>query len=111
MASKTSSVRGYNPLTPPNLLQHEIPQTVKSKETVLTGRNEAVAVVQGTDPRNRLFVVIGPCSIHDPPAALEYCDKLVGLKQKYQDDLLIVMRSYLEKPRTTVGWKDRKSVV
>jgi 3-deoxy-7-phosphoheptulonate synthase len=99
------SVRGYNPLTSPHLLQHEIPQTAKSRETVLTGRNEAEAVVQGTDPRNRLLVVIGPCSIHDPSAALEYCDKLVALKRKYQDDLLIVMRSYLEKPRTTVGWK------
>jgi 3-deoxy-7-phosphoheptulonate synthase len=104
-ASESLSVRGYNPLTSPHLLQHEIPQTVKSKETVLAGRDEAVAVVQGTDSRNRLLVVIGPCSIHDPPAALEYCDKLIALKRKYEDDLLIVMRSYLEKPRTTVGWK------
>jgi 3-deoxy-7-phosphoheptulonate synthase len=103
--SESLSVSGYTPLTPPNLLQHEIPQTVKSRETVLAGRNEAVAVVQGTDPRNRLLVVIGPCSIHDPAAALEYCDKLVVLKRKHEDDLLIIMRSYLEKPRTTVGWK------
>jgi 3-deoxy-7-phosphoheptulonate synthase len=100
-----SSVRGYNPLTPPDLLQHEIPQTPKSQETVLLGRNESVAIVNGTDPNRRLLVVIGPCSIHDPVAALEYCDKLVALKTKYKDDLLIVMRSYLEKPRTTVGWK------
>jgi 3-deoxy-7-phosphoheptulonate synthase len=92
-------------LTPPDLLQHEIPQSAKSKQTVLDGRNEAVAVVQGTDPNGRLLVVIGPCSIHDPAAALDYCDKLVQLKQKYSQDLLIVMRSYLEKPRTTVGWK------
>lgn len=49
--------------------------------------------------------MIGPCSIHDPEAALVYCDKLLELKRKYEDDLLIVMRSYLEKPRTTVGWK------
>lgn len=59
----------------------------------------------GTDERQRLLVIIGPCSIHDPAAALEYCDKLLTLKEKYNDDLLIVMRSYLEKPRTTVGWK------
>jgi 3-deoxy-7-phosphoheptulonate synthase len=98
-------VRGYNPLTPPDLLQSEIPQTPKSKETVISGRNESVAVVNGTDENQRLLVVIGPCSIHDPPAALEYCDNLVKLKAKYKDDLLIVMRSYLEKPRTTVGWK------
>ncbi|KAI9714461.1 MAG: Phospho-2-dehydro-3-deoxyheptonate aldolase amt16 [Bogoriella megaspora] len=98
-------IKGFNPLTPPDLLQHEIPQTPQSKETVLRGRNEAVDIVQGTDERNRLLVVIGPCSIHDPDAALEYCDRLLKLKQKYKDELLIVMRSYLEKPRTTVGWK------
>lgn len=98
-------IRGYNPLTPPDLLQHEIPQTEKSKATVLTGRNEAVEIVQGKDSQRRLLVVIGPCSIHDPKAALDYCDRLLALKEKYKDDLLIVMRSYLEKPRTTVGWK------
>ncbi|KAH8602967.1 phospho-2-dehydro-3-deoxyheptonate aldolase-like protein [Bisporella sp. PMI_857] len=96
-------IRGYNPLTPPDLLQHEILQSAKSKETVIQGRNEAEAVVTGKD--DRLLVVIGPCSIHDPAAALEYCDKLLSLKAKYKDELLIVMRSYLEKPRTTVGWK------
>lgn len=99
------AVRGYNPLTPPNLLQHEIPQTDSSKKTVLESREEAATVVNGTDSRSRLLVIIGPCSIHDPQAALEYCDRLLKLKEKYQDDLLIVMRSYLEKPRTTVGWK------
>jgi 3-deoxy-7-phosphoheptulonate synthase len=90
-------------LTPPNLLQHEIPQTARSKETVLQARDESVNIVQGKD--SRLLVVIGPCSIHDPQAAMEYCEKLMKEKEKYQDDLLIVMRSYLEKPRTTVGWK------
>ena len=98
-------IRGYNPLTPPDLLQSEIPQTSASKATVVQGRNEAVSVVQGTDPQRRLLVVVGPCSIHDPDAALKYCDQLLKLKEKYQDALLIVMRSYLEKPRTTVGWK------
>lgn len=98
-------IRGYNPLTPPDLLQHEIPQTAKSKETVVNSRNEAADVVHGRDAQRRLMVVIGPCSIHDPKAALEYCDRLLALKEKYRDDLLIVMRAYLEKPRTTVGWK------
>jgi 3-deoxy-7-phosphoheptulonate synthase len=98
-------IRGYSPLPAPNYLQHQIPQTSNSKNTVLKGRKEAVAVVQGTDPQARLLVVIGPCSIHDPVAALEYCDRLLKLKEKYEKDLLIVMRSYLEKPRTTVGWK------
>jgi 3-deoxy-7-phosphoheptulonate synthase len=62
-------------------------------------------VVQNTDPQHRLLIIVGPCSIHDPVSALDYCDRLLKLKAKYQDDLVIVMRSYLEKPRTTVGWK------
>lgn len=98
-------IRGMTPLTPPDLLQHEIRQSSASKETVLKGRNDAVDVVQGVDPNRRLLVVVGPCSIHDPEMALEYCDRLLELKKKYEEDLLIVMRSYLEKPRTTIGWK------
>lgn len=98
-------IRGMTPLTPPDLLQHEIRQTDKSKDTVIQGRNEAADVVHGKDKNRRLMVVVGPCSIHDPQMALEYCDRLLELKKKYEDDLLIVMRSYLEKPRTTVGWK------
>jgi 3-deoxy-7-phosphoheptulonate synthase len=93
------------PLTAPDVLQHEIRQTDKSRETVINSRKEAVEVVHGVDEKRRLMVVIGPCSIHDPAMALEYCDRLLELKKKYEDDLLIVMRSYLEKPRTTVGWK------
>ena len=62
-------------------------------------------MVQGKDPEERLLVIVGPCSIHDPVAALEYCDLLLKEKEKHKDDLLIVMRAYLEKPRTSVGWK------
>ncbi|KIW84549.1 glycogen debranching enzyme [Fonsecaea pedrosoi CBS 271.37] len=98
-------IRGYNPLTPPDLLQHEIPQTPASKSTVLAGRSDCVSVVQDRDPLRRLLVIVGPCSIHDPVSALEYCDRLLKMKEKYKDELVIVMRSYLEKPRTTVGWK------
>jgi 3-deoxy-7-phosphoheptulonate synthase len=101
----TNAVRGYNPLTPPNLLQHEISQTKKSLQTVLKAREEATAIVHGNDPAHRILVIVGPCSIHDPDMAMEYCDRLLKLREKYQDALLIVMRSYLEKPRTTVGWK------
>ncbi|KAF4167268.1 hypothetical protein CNMCM6936_005518 [Aspergillus lentulus] len=101
-----SRIRGYNPLTPPNLLQHEIAMTDKSRQTVLQARRDAVSIVHGTDTdKQRLLVVIGPCSIHDPDMALEYCDRLLKMKEKYNDELLIVMRAYLEKPRTTVGWK------
>ncbi|KAI9674410.1 MAG: Phospho-2-dehydro-3-deoxyheptonate aldolase amt16 [Caeruleum heppii] len=109
VGDRTSSedwrVRGYNPLTPPDLLQHEINQTARSKDTVIQSRSEAVQIVQGTDPKERLLIIIGPCSIHDPAAAKDYCTRLLQQKEKYKDELLIVMRSYLEKPRTTVGWK------
>ncbi|KAI5202507.1 hypothetical protein AUEXF2481DRAFT_37621 [Aureobasidium subglaciale EXF-2481] len=104
-SSENWRIRGMTPLTAPDLLQHEIRQSQKSKDTVLKGRDEAAAVVQGKDEKNRLLVVIGPCSLHDPKAALEYCDRLSTLKEKYEDELVIIMRAYLEKPRTTVGWK------
>jgi len=104
-AAEDWRIKGYNPLTPPDLLQHEISQTPESRATVLQGRDEAVAVVNDKDPKHRLLVVVGPCSIHDPEAALAYCDLLLKAKEKHKDELVIVMRSYLEKPRTTVGWK------
>jgi 3-deoxy-7-phosphoheptulonate synthase len=104
-SSEDWRIRGYNPLTSPDLLQHQIPQTAGSKAIVLQGRNEAADIVQGQDSKGRLLVIVGPCSIHDPQAALEYCDRLLKEKEKYKDELCIVMRSYLEKPRTTVGWK------
>jgi 3-deoxy-7-phosphoheptulonate synthase len=72
---------------------------------VIKAREEACAILQSKDPLNRLLVVVGPCSIHDPVAALDYAHRLLALKKKYENDLLIVMRAYLEKPRTTVGWK------
>ncbi|ODQ68439.1 synthase [Nadsonia fulvescens var. elongata DSM 6958] len=96
-------IRGYDPLTPPDLLQHEFPLTEKSKESVIRGRDSAAAILDGKD--DRLLVVVGPCSIHDPAAALDYCSKLKALSEKLSGDLHIVMRAYLEKPRTTVGWK------
>ena len=94
-----------NPLTPPDLLQHEIPQNSASKATVITARDEAADILHNRDPRSRLLIVIGPCSIHDPSSALEYAKRLKSLKEKHTNELLIVMRAYLEKPRTTVGWK------
>ena len=71
----------------------------------MASRDEAAAIVQGSDPNQRLLVIIGPCSIHDPAAALDYCTRLLTMREKYGSELFIVMRSYLEKPRTTVGWK------
>ena len=66
-------------------------------------RREIEAVIEGRDPR--LLVVVGPCSIHDPAAGLEYAERLRSIADRYADDLCITMRVYFEKPRTTVGWK------
>ncbi|KAK3952001.1 hypothetical protein QBC32DRAFT_151514 [Pseudoneurospora amorphoporcata] len=96
-------VEGQDPLIPPALLISEIPITDAALQTVVKGRKEAVNVIMGKD--DRLLVVVGPCSLHDPATALEYCSKLKALSEKLKDDLVIVMRAYLEKPRTTVGWK------
>lgn len=96
-------VRGYDPLTPPDLLQHELPLTEKSQQNIIRGREAVCDILNGKD--DRLIVVVGPCSIHDPEAALEYCQKLSALEKKLNGELQIVMRAYLEKPRTTVGWK------
>lgn len=70
---------------------------------MLKGRKEAVKIVKQED--DRLLVIVGPCSLHDPATAVEYCGRLVQLADKLKDDLCIIMRAYLEKPRTTVGWK------
>ncbi|KAF2687130.1 phospho-2-dehydro-3-deoxyheptonate aldolase-like protein [Lentithecium fluviatile CBS 122367] len=96
-------VLGYDPLIPPALLSAEIPITPKSEETVLQGRKEAIQIITQKD--DRLLVMVGPCSIHDPAMALEYCQRLKALADKLSTDIQIIMRAYLEKPRTTVGWK------
>lgn len=98
-----SSVEGQDPLIQPALLIQEIPVTEDSLQTVLKGRRDAAEIVMGQN--DRLLVVVGPCSIHDPATALEYADRLKALSEKLSDDLCIIMRAYLEKPRTTVGWK------
>lgn len=96
-------ISGYNPLTPPDLLQSEFPLKPINEKVILKGREDAVKILEGKD--DRLLIVIGPCSIHDPKAALEYCDRLAKLNESVKGELHIVMRAYLEKPRTTVGWK------
>ena len=94
---------GYDPLIPPALLASELPASQQSMRTVLYGRRDCAKVLSQED--DRLLVMVGPCSIHDPATAIEYCQRLKGMADKLQDDLLIIMRAYLEKPRTTVGWK------
>ena len=91
------------PLLPPAILVEEIPVSERAAE-VVTGTRQAVAdALEGQDPR--LVVVVGPCSIHDPEAARAYARRLVPLRERYQDHLILLMRCYFEKPRTSVGWK------
>lgn len=96
-------ITGYSPLIAPDLLQSEIPLSEASKKNIIEGREAASAILEGRD--DRVIVVVGPCSIHDPEAALEYNRRLAEFNEKVKGDLLIVQRAYLEKPRTTVGWK------
>ncbi|KJZ78563.1 Phospho-2-dehydro-3-deoxyheptonate aldolase, tyrosine-inhibited [Hirsutella minnesotensis 3608] len=103
LVADDTRVLGQDPLIPPALLTSEIPLPDKAVQTVIKGRNDAADIVMGRN--DRLLVVVGPCSIHDPETALEYSARLKELSDKLGDDLCIVMRAYLEKPRTTVGWK------
>lgn len=96
-------ITGYSPLIAPDLLQSEFPLSEKSYKTIIDGREAASNILKGKD--DRLLVVVGPCSLHDPKAAVDYCQRLSKLNEELKGDLLIVMRAYLEKPRTTVGWK------
>jgi 3-deoxy-7-phosphoheptulonate synthase len=91
------------PLMSPALLHHELPLTAELHDTVLDSRRQVEDVLNGRD--RRLLVVVGPCSVHDPAAAGEYADRLRAEAERLADDLLIVMRVYFEKPRSTVGWK------
>ena len=90
-------------LLPPSQLHDDIPVTTQATRTVSEARRTLAAILSGHDPR--LFVVVGPCSIHDIKAAMEYARKLKALADELKEQLFIVMRVYFEKPRTTVGWK------
>jgi len=90
-------------LLPPVALLERFPASEKASKTVFSGRAAISKIFNHQD--DRLLVVIGPCSIHDPKAAIEYGNRLVKLREKYKDNLEVVMRVYFEKPRTTVGWK------
>lgn len=90
-------------LSTPDQVMQEIPRTLTATRTVTASRNAIHAVLTGAD--DRLIVIVGPCSIHDPAAAVDYASRLAALRESLSDRLEIVMRVYFEKPRTTVGWK------
>jgi 3-deoxy-7-phosphoheptulonate synthase len=96
-------VVGTTEVIAPSSLSFALPITDAAADTVNLGRGSVRRILAGEDPR--LLVVVGPCSIHDPAAALDYARRLRDLAPTYADDLFVVMRTYFEKPRTTVGWK------
>ncbi|MFD4367178.1 3-deoxy-7-phosphoheptulonate synthase [Rhodococcus sp. NPDC058521] len=92
-----------SPLVPPNVVRGELGPDDVASATVRTGRANTVDILNGDD--DRLLVVVGPCSVHDPVAAMDYARRLASKAEELRADLQIVMRVYFEKPRTTLGWK------
>ena len=96
-------IREIKELAPPAHLLREFPCSEKTAELTYNTRQAIHRLLHGSD--DRVLVIIGPCSIHDPKAGLEYARKLVEMRREFERDLVVVMRVYFEKPRTTVGWK------
>jgi 3-deoxy-7-phosphoheptulonate synthase len=105
MFQRTDDLRitQVRPLIPPAILLEEIPISERASNVVASSRDAIADVLKGRD--NRLVVIVGPCSIHDPRAALEYAERLKPLAARYERQLIVAMRTYFEKPRTSVGWK------
>ncbi|MGL5400016.1 MAG: 3-deoxy-7-phosphoheptulonate synthase, partial [Plesiomonas shigelloides] len=105
MSIKTDELRTerVDSLVTPAQLADDYPLDDQVAAMVLQARTCIENILSGQDPR--LLVIVGPCSIHDPKAALDYANRLHALHERYQDRLFIVMRTYFEKPRTVVGWK------
>ena len=96
-------ITGMQEVIAPESLMQQLPISAEASSLVFTTRQQIADIIHKKD--DRLLTIIGPCSIHDPIAALEYAGKLADLARTYRDNLLIVMRVYFEKPRTIVGWK------
>src|SRR5258706_15183244 len=103
MKPRALRVEGYRPLIPPAILLDELPLSDTGSRTVASARDELVRILDRED--DRLIVVVGPCSVHDVDAAMEYARRLATVAKELATDLRIVMRVYFEKPRTTVGWE------
>src|SRR5437660_4877158 len=101
--TRDTRITGYEPLLSPAALLDELPLADEAAATVERTRTQIRAVLDGAD--DRLLVIAGPCSVHDPAAALDYAGRLRAVRDRLAGDLLIVMRVYFEKPRTVTGWK------
>ena len=97
------NVASFDPMPTPRELHQKLPITEAARQTVSLGRETLQAILERKDPR--IFAIVGPCSIHDPKAGLEYARRLKKLAEEVANEIFILMRVYFEKPRTTVGWK------
>ncbi|MFU8769690.1 MAG: 3-deoxy-7-phosphoheptulonate synthase [Desulfotignum sp.] len=97
------NVKEFKPLLSPSDMKQVLPLTDAAARTVVTGRKDVENILTGID--TRLLVIAGPCSIHDPVAAMEFAGNMMDLRQEVADKIHLIMRVYFEKPRTTVGWK------
>src|SRR5262245_9510698 len=102
-ATENLNIQEIQALTSPEELKAALPMNQAANATVVEGRDVIKRILSGEDPR--LLAIVGPCSIHDPKAALEYAERLKALREAVGDSLCILMRVYFEKPRTTIGWK------
>ncbi|MBW4553453.1 MAG: 3-deoxy-7-phosphoheptulonate synthase [Aphanocapsa sp. GSE-SYN-MK-11-07L] len=101
--ASNTNIESLCTLMTPEEIKLKLPLTDAARATVLKSRNEIENILEFKDSRK--FIVVGPCSIHDPEAAVEYAERLKILSEQVKDNLLLIMRVYFEKPRTTVGWK------
>ncbi|MDR2507212.1 MAG: 3-deoxy-7-phosphoheptulonate synthase, partial [Candidatus Accumulibacter sp.] len=97
------NVISFEPMPSPEEIHARVPLSDRARQTVMRGRETIRNILDRKD--RRFFIVVGPCSIHDPAAALEYAHRLKALSEELSDTLALIMRVYFEKPRTTVGWK------
>src|SRR5438093_1576941 len=103
MRTRDLRVSGYRPLVPPAILLEELALSDEGSRAIARTREDLTEILARAD--DRLIAIVGPCSIHDPVAALDYARRLSALGDRLRDDLLVVMRAYFMKPRTSVGWK------
>lgn len=101
---ENTNLTDFLPLPAPRVVKAELPAPTSAQEVVLAARAEIRDAIFGRD-RRRTLVIVGPCSIHDPGAAIEYAARLAKVREATRDRLILIMRAYFEKPRTTVGWK------
>jgi len=103
MSTYNINIESIESIYSPNSIKSELPLSGELSDKIIEWRQTVSNIITGKD--NRILVVVGPCSIHDPKAALEYARYLIDMKDKFVNELFIVMRVYFEKPRTTIGWK------